>query len=224
MCAARTPVRRCPMTGLPEQLAVALARDLAPEAHGWLERVLADEGLLQQRTRVRVAFAQAARKLGPQGSEQVPVGGTSRTLLDAARTRLLLAALTRLPPAEQVALVEELHRTGAQSEQCSVLRALPLLPEPERFATLAISACRTNSLEVFRAIASDNEYPARHFPPLHFQQLVLKAIFLGVPVADIVGLRERVSPELRRMVSEYASERRAAGRPVPADVDYVLSL
>jgi hypothetical protein len=210
------------MNGSPE-LAEALARQLTPEAHAWLERVLGDGELLRQRARVRVAFAQVARKFAARGADVVSVQGARHTLLDLARTQLLLAALAVTAEPEHVELVDELLRTGAQGEQCSVLRALPRLPGPERFATLAISACRTNSLEVFRAIAIDNEYPARHFPPLHFHQLVLKAIFLGVSVHGIVGLRERITPELRRMVDEYASERRAAGRSVPADVDFILS-
>jgi hypothetical protein len=34
----------------------------------------------------------------------------------------------------------------------------------------------------------------------------------------VVGWRERNNPELRRMVADYAAERRAAGRTVPAGV------
>jgi hypothetical protein len=38
-----------------------------------------------------------------------------------------------------------------------------------------------------------------------------------------VGLERRKSDELRRMAADYASERRAAGRAVPNDLDLVLS-
>ena len=51
---------------------------------------------------------------------------------------------------------------------------------------------------------------------------LMKAIFNGVPLGRVVGLSGRLGPELRRMAGAYASERRAAGRPVPADVDLVL--
>ena len=77
---------------------------------------------------------------------------------------------------------------------------------------------------MFAAIAAHNPYPAAHFPELHFNQLVLKAIFLGIPVEPIRELPRRVTPELRRMVSESASERRAAGRSIPPDVAHVLAL
>jgi hypothetical protein len=76
---------------------------------------------------------------------------------------------------------------------------------------------------VFRAIACDNPYPAAHFPEASFNQMVLKAVFVGAPVSRIVGLSRRATPELRRMAEDYASERRAAGRAVPEDVTLVLS-
>jgi hypothetical protein len=53
--------------------------------------------------------------------------------------------------------------------------------------------------------------------------MVLKAIFIEVPVSRIEGLDRRNGAELRRMARDYASERRAAGRPVPSDVDLLLA-
>jgi hypothetical protein len=55
-------------------------------------------------------------------------------------------------------------------------------------------------------------------PDAAFRQLVLKAIFLGVAIDRILGWRTRNDDELRRMVGDYAAERRAAGRPVPDDI------
>jgi hypothetical protein len=52
---------------------------------------------------------------------------------------------------------------------------------------------------------------------------VLKAVFVGVAVDRIEGLDRRVTPALKRMAEDYAAERRAAGRPVPADVDRIVS-
>jgi hypothetical protein len=43
-------------------------------------------------------------------------------------------------------------------------------------------------------------------------------------VERIVGLQDRVNPELLRMARDYADERRAAGRPVPADVGRIEKL
>jgi hypothetical protein len=71
---------------------------------------------------------------------------------------------------------------------------------------------------VFEAIACDNVYPERHFTELAYNQLVLKSLFLEVPLARVRGLATRARPELARMVLDYAAERRAAGRRVPADL------
>lgn len=186
-------------------------------------------------TPLRLALARARRKL-----DDAPLGlsaparqrhglsplldATSWRWLDLGRAALVLAALEHTPPAEQVALVEQLVRTAELGEQESLLRALPLLPEPARFVPIAVDSCRTNATTVFAAIAVDNPLPAASFPAGSFNQMVLKAIFMGVPVAGIVGLETRASPELARMARDYASERRAAGRSVPADVDHVVAL
>jgi hypothetical protein len=100
-----------------------------------------------------------------------------------------------------------------------VLRALSLLPRPDRFCSLATDACRSHVQPVFEAICCESRYPAACFPDLAFRQMVLKALFTGVALDRIHGLRTRIDPELIRMAHDYASERRAAGRPVPADID-----
>ncbi|HLV01258.1 MAG TPA: EboA domain-containing protein, partial [Acidobacteriota bacterium] len=68
------------------------------------------------------------------------------------------------------------------------------------------------------AIACRNPYPARYFPELNFNQMVLKCLFVGVEIHRIVGLGERFNPELSRMCNDYVDEREAAGRSVPVEV------
>lgn len=136
---------------------------------------------------------------------------------DHARTLLLTHALHALPYDAHVAFVGSLYRMGDNAEQHAVLRSLILLPEPARFVDIGVNGCRSNVRDVFETIACENAFPAQHFPPLHFNQLVLKALFIGVPAARVVGLQERHTAELARMVSDYVSERTAAGRSVSAD-------
>jgi hypothetical protein len=207
-----------------DQLRSVLAATLPPTARAWLDEQLDPPGSLADRTKLRIAIARAVRKLGTASEQTVVLDAAPWALIDLARAALCLRALELAPTADHAALIAELYRTGELREQQSLLRALPMFPDPARFVTTAIESCRTNSPLVFAAIANDNPYPAAHFPALNFNQLVLKAIFLGVPVARIVGLPQRATAELRRMVSEYASERRAAGRPIPSDVDHVLAI
>ena len=81
---------------------------------------------------------------------------------------------------------------------------------------------RSNAVDLHEAIACDNPYPAAHLPDAPFNQLVLKAIFNGLSPRRIVGLERRRNRELARMVEAWVSERRLAGRAVPADVAVVL--
>jgi hypothetical protein len=207
-----------------QTLLSSLVSALPANAASWLATTLADNDVLVSRTRLRLAFTQLPRKLGPVADSQAAGEPAPCTVLDLARLALVLAAFERTPPSEHAATLDELYRTGEQREQQSILRTLIRYPEPARFTTLAVEACRTNSVLVFSAIANDNPFPAHHFPELSFNQLVLKAIFLGVPVARIQGLASRVNSELRRMLQDYASERRAAGRVLPEDVSAVLAL
>ena len=180
---------------------------------------------------IAVAFAGCARRLGaatlePSASERAALAAAGLPapegwpLAAVARVALLRLACEQLG-AGAPELVEQLFRTGDNAERAAVLRALPILPEPERFVALAADACRSHVQSVFEAIACENPFPARWFPELNFNQLVLKAFFVGVPVRRIEGLAGRRGPELVRMALAYASERRAAGRPVPDDLELV---
>lgn len=176
----------------------------------------------------RAAFASVPRRLGAAAQSPVVAPGSLSglagphwSLTDYTRAALTALALEHVPPAEQAAFVLRLFEAGESGEQVSVLRTLSLLPEPERFVEVGLQACRANALDVFVAIVAENPFLAAQFPPLNFNQAVMKAIFQGVSVRRIEGLEARITPELRRMAAGYASERRAAGRPVPADVDYI---
>jgi len=138
--------------------------------------------------------------------------------VDVARFVLLrdLASSVDAGSFEQAALA--CFTQGDAGEQRSWCRAVSLLPAPERFLPAMTDTCRTNILPLFESIACGNPYPARHFPELHFNQMVLKAMFNSVALARIVGLHERRNAELSRMSADYAAERTAAGRSLPADI------
>jgi hypothetical protein len=177
----------------------------------------------------RAMFAGVARRLGeaggaaPKEAPSIPDARPHWTLTDWIRAALVLRALRSVEVAAQPAVVQRLFEGGELGEQESLLRILEVLPLPSRYVETALLGCRTNARRVFEAIACDNAYPERHFSERSFNQMVLKAIFIEVPVARIEGLARRRGAELERMARDYASERRAAGRPVPADVDVVLA-
>lgn len=146
----------------------------------------------------------------------VPTATWTRT--DVARFALLRDLATRLDAVAFEPAALACFTNGDAGEQRSFCRAVSLLPAPERFLSTMTDTCRTNILPLFESLACENPYPARYFPELHFNQMVLKAMFNSVALARIVGLAQRRNAELSRMSTDYAAERTAAGRTVPPDI------
>jgi hypothetical protein len=215
-----------------EWLAVLQAH-ATPDAHLWLSRGLSQlapgEALPFGRGGFFGLYAGAGRRLRGVSLElsaaecaRLASAGIARpevwSLPDLARAVLLASACDVAPAADHVSIATEAFRRGDNGERVGLLRSLPLLPGPERFTPLAIEACRTHVLDVFAAIACDNPFPAKHFPELNFNQLVIKTLFVELPLSRVIGWRDRTNTELVRMATDYAAERRAAGRSVPADI------
>ena len=165
------------------------------------------------------AYSQAAARLGNADLEQ-PFDRW--TAADAGRAVLLIAVADARNADAFVEAAIGCYERGDSNEQRSWLKSTAILPLPERLLPTVIDACRTNILPLFEAVACENPYPAHHFPERNFNQLVLKALFNNVALARIVDLPARLNPELARMAGDYAAERRAAGRSVPADIGLAL--
>jgi hypothetical protein len=67
---------------------------------------------------------------------------------------------------------------------------------------------------VFNAVALYNPYPAEYLDDLAWNQMILKALFVGTPLYPIYGLKRRNNPQLSKMLLDYARERLAAKRTV----------
>lgn len=206
----------------PELIVKNLLDALVPGVGRFFER--AEQELAEQPgLGFRGLFASVPRRLGaaaevrPSVPVDLPPARAHWTLTDYARLWLMARALSLLARSEGPAFVLRLFEAGELGEQVSVLRVLGALPEPERFLEVGLQACRANARDVFEAIVCENPYLSAHFPELNFNQAVMKAIFMEVPVARIEALASRRTPELARMASGYVSERLAAGRPVPPD-------
>jgi hypothetical protein len=139
------------------------------------------------------------------------------TVADAGRALLILDALHG-----DIDVVTPLYRAGDEGERMSVTRALSLFGGGERWKPLALETGRVNSTTLFASLALDNPYPAARYTEQEFNQLVLKALFVGLPLARVVGLAARANAELSRMCEDYIGERTAAGRPVPEDIGLAL--
>jgi len=213
----------------PSQRFVALVTGLRPP--GWLELSGVSPSGTFSKAEFALAFAAAGRQCGDEPlvltaeqAEQADADGLAWLVSPlrpaaAARVALLIAADALLDCAAIVELVENCFRRGDNAERVAVLRALAVLREPARYVDLGTQACRTHVQTVFEALACENPFAAAFLPDASFNQLVLKALFTGVELRRVIGLAARVTPELTRMAHDYANERRAAGRAVPADID-----
>jgi hypothetical protein len=141
---------------------------------------------------------------------------------DAARAVLLLL-VARESPAQFRDIAVACYEEGDTRAQQSWLRALPVLPQPERFLPTALDACRSANAQLFEAIACDNPYAVRYFPDRNFNQLVMKALAGGIELSRVAGLSTRVNHDLARMAGDYAAERKLAGRSAPPDIAIVLT-
>ncbi|MCX2729205.1 EboA domain-containing protein [Saccharopolyspora sp. NFXS83] len=153
---------------------------------------------------------------GPVDQED-PDGLVHGTVDDQARGRLLHALAGGVDPARLAEELRALYRYGDDAERRGVLRALPGLDRAELIATgleLVRDALRTNDI---RLVAAAMGPFARHLDDHAWRHGVLKCLFTGVPLTAVAGLRRRADDELRRMVADFAAERRAAGRDVPDD-------
>lgn len=140
------------------------------------------------------------------------------SVADAARAGMLLIALDALPADQHVGFVTEIFRRGETAERVALLRSLAFLPEPKRFAELSAEACRSHVQDVIEALACENGFPESYMPELAFNQLIMKAMFTGIPLARVHGWESRVNAELIRMSRDFKAERTAAGRPVPEEI------
>ena len=200
-----------------------------PEGVDWLDRVrdalndAAPDGFFFS------AFAQVPKKVGTAAlrlrpddraeAERARAGWrpTLWTADQAARTALLLV-YDDSDPVGYGDMLARLLRSGDRAQAVALYRALPLLPYPERHLHWAQEALRADDRALLEAVALFNPYPADHFDEAGWNRMILKAAFLGVPVAGVVGLERRANNVLAHELRDFARQRRQSGQRVPIDM------
>lgn len=114
--------------------------------------------------------------------------------------------------------LENMFRSAAVNELVALYSALPLLAYPDIWRKRCAEGLRSNMGDVLESIMYHNPYPAAQLDQPAWNQLVLKAIFTGKQMQWIAGLDERANRELAYILADYAQERWAAHRSVPAQL------
>lgn len=136
----------------------------------------------------------------------------------AEAARLLLLLDVAGSGGDFAATFQSLCATADVSEAVTLYRGLPLYPDPASLHWQVGEGLRTSIEAVFTAIAHRNPFPRAQFDEARWNHMVLKALFLGVPLAPIQGFDARRNPELALIAARYADERRAAGRAIPPEL------
>jgi hypothetical protein len=134
--------------------------------------------------------------------------------------------LTQLDSSDKETYVNHINTlfdTAELNELVALYSVLPLLSYPDQWLFRATDAVRSNMGFVFDAIALLNPYPEKYFSEAAWNQLVMKTIFNDKPVHLLEGLDNRANETLAFILSDFAHERWAAGRSVPAQVWRLVS-
>ncbi|MFF0147878.1 sugar phosphate isomerase/epimerase [Amycolatopsis sulphurea] len=167
-------------------------------------------------------FPAAGRAVGraPLHPADDPQGLVHGTVDDRARIRLVSTLAEAVDDAALATELNDLYRYGDDAERRGVLRALNSMVSPgaevvRAGRALVEDALRTNDIRL--VAAAMGEFAARFLDDHGWRHGVLKCVFVEVPLAAVAELKSRVDGELLRMLADFAEERRAADRAVPAD-------
>jgi hypothetical protein len=206
-----------------------LARRLPPEPIAWLDGEISRQREKLDDRRLGMALGLVGRRVGRtdlalsaaelfaaqilRSRWQPDFWGTD----EAARVALMLTTW-RGDPELFAGRVEALCVTGELSEQVACFKGFAIFPAPMLLIGSAREAVRSSIQPVFEAMACYNPYPADHFEAAAFNQMVVKCVFSGVPIQNVVGVDERRNDDLVGMLRDLVSERNAAGRVVSTAV------
>jgi len=217
------------MTVPKELLSSWLDEQLPPPARLWLaDRRQELAGAYTDRA-LHITLGMAPRRVGKADlkleSQQLEQAHAARSgwnprwwsVADAAR---VLVLLDNCDAGDQAFVDRFVHscRNADVGELNALYLGLPLYPDPETLEDQAAEGLRTNIRSVFEAVAHNNPFPREQYSVECWNQMVVKALFIGSPLAPIQGLDERANPELARILCDYAHERWAANREVSPEL------
>jgi hypothetical protein len=211
-----------------ELLARWLSRQLPPAEAAWLVGAVERLSTAGTDRDLYLLISLVSRRVGKErltlDDMDIAAASASRrgwnpsawTVDQASRIYLLLHS-TR-DGAEMSRRLDRLCGAADIDELVAFYRGLPLYPDQPRYKLRAAEGIRSNMRVVFEAVAHHTPYPAEQLDEPAWNQLVLKALFIGTALDPIVGLDQRRNPALARMLCDYARERWAASRPVHTEL------
>lgn len=131
---------------------------------------------------------------------------------------LLVLSLAEWGKEEFLDILEKTFISSDMGEAVALYQSIAVLPYPEELQARAAEGIRSNITSAFNAVAQRNPYPADYMDEDAWNQVVLKALFVGSSLYLIQGIDDRANETLARMLVDYAHERWAAGRTVSPEL------
>ncbi|MEX0273296.1 MAG: EboA domain-containing protein [Flavobacteriaceae bacterium] len=205
-----------------QKLDALVQRHLATDEYDWVQEKLnatlqgpsaRELFMAHGQMSTKIAAAPLDDSLLEQDGLEAYLRGQKADTCQLARIYLLHAVL-RSNPEFFEPKVAKLIEVADSRELETFLKFLVVLPNPEAFKFTAVEALRTNISTVFNAISMDNPYPSLYFDEQQWNQMYLKAAFMGQDLSRIRDVEKRANAQLARIISDYAHERWAASREI----------
>ncbi len=206
-----------------------IERTLPNDASAWFRQALRDVSASPDEGKLVRALGLAPRRLGradpaftkddAKDADALRSGWdlTGLSIDQAARIAFVLASY-RGDDEAFAQTIESLCRTAEVNELIAYYRGFAVFPAASRLLGRAREGIRSAITPVFEAVAHRHPYPRAMFDQNAWNQMVLKALFIGSRLDPIQGLDERANPDLAAMLVNYAHERWAAARTVSPEL------
>jgi hypothetical protein len=206
-----------------------LAHRLDAEQLAWIDEQCARIAASPAGSALPVAIGLASRRTGKQ---PLTLSDEERTAAEAARpgldtsgwsveqvARILFVLASYADDEDSFAgRLDARVRSGEIGEQVALYRGLPLYPLAASVLATASEGIRSAVQPIYEAVAHHSPYPSEQFSEAMWNQMVVKALFIGSTLAPIQKLDDRRNADLARMLVDYAHERCAAGRTVSPEL------
>ena len=172
---------------------------------------------------VVISFSERTLAATPSPFGLVPVGHWLRN--DLARIYFITQVFEKTyQPSERFIALYKLYDAGDTESKVACLRALNFIEGVVADGLEIIhDAGRTYLSELMEAGWCHHPFSSQQLTTEEFRKAVMKALFCNVSIEGFMGIDRIADQELSRRLSEFANEREAADRTVPAAVWRVAS-
>ncbi|BFO68460.1 hypothetical protein KCF3NO3_44430 [Chryseobacterium sp. KCF3-3] len=126
--------------------------------------------------------------------------------------------MAHIPEDQNVTIIKKLTQSADINELICIYKGIFFLENAFEFVPLVEEGIRTNITSIFDSIALLNPFAAKYLPLKSWNQLVLKALFMGRPLYQITNLDLRKNEILAFIATDYIHERWSAGRTVSPEI------